>query len=123
MLIGGTDKEGHTVAGKVLDKHHSGGRDQNLLLEIAKACIQGRTFHDAQQHGVFPGEKGGVKTRICRSAIEEFGIRPQNDNSPDAGQYFLKLRKNCPAFASTFWFQGRLRLSFSEPSWPQHPAF
>jgi hypothetical protein len=89
MLIGSTDKEGNTVSGKVLDKHQGRGRYEDLLLEIAKARVQRRTFDDAQQRRMLPGEKGQVKILIYCGTIEEFGIRPQDNDSPDAGQYFL----------------------------------
>ena len=90
MLIRGTNKHCYAVAGKVLDEHQGGGRDQNLLVEIAKARIQGCALDDPQQRRKFSGEKRGVNAQVYCCAIEQFRMRSQNDNSPNAGQNFLQ---------------------------------
>ena len=90
MLIRGTNKDRYAVSGKVLDEHQGGGRDQNLLVEIAKARIQGCALDDPQQRRKFPGEKRGVNSEVYCCAIEEFRMRSEHNNSPNAGQNFLQ---------------------------------
>ena len=124
MLIGRADKHRNAIAWKVLDQDHGGGGDQDLLPDIAHARIYGRTFDDAQQRGIFR-RRGRAASSPGSIAAESNspGIWPEHKNSLNAGQYLSQFRENCPALTCTFFFQFRLRLSSSGPSWPQHPAF
>jgi hypothetical protein len=89
----------------MLDEDQRGGRNEDLLLDVTHARIDGRAFGDAQQHGVLCRENGGVQFQIYCSAVEQFRIPPQNDNGAYAGQNLSKFREDCPASTSTLWLQ------------------